>query len=59
VTSAAVSRRCGRVIGLAYLPPRLAQPGGLIQIRLEDGADITATVVDTPFFDPDGAQQRS
>jgi sarcosine oxidase subunit alpha len=56
VTSAARSRKCGAVIGLAYVPPELAEPGKTITIRLADRTDVTATVAALPFYDP--AQAR-
>jgi sarcosine oxidase subunit alpha len=52
VTSAARSRRCDRVIGLAYVPPELSAVGQDICIRLADRTDVTAKVTALPFYDP-------
>ena len=51
VTSAARSRKCGHVIGLAYVPPELADPGMTIVIRLVDRTEVSARVTALPFYD--------
>ena len=56
VTSAARSERCGHVIGLAYVPPELTDPGREFCIRLANGRDVSATVVTLPFYDPTRAR---
>jgi len=58
VTSARVSERVGRVIGLAWVGPDRAEEGAAISIRV-DGADHPATVTLTPFYDPQGELLRS
>lgn len=57
VTSCARSRRCAAVVGLALIHPRLAVIGGCIMIRLPDGSEVAATIVKTPFYDPNGLRQ--
>ncbi|MBU3735670.1 MAG: aminomethyltransferase, partial [Methylobacterium sp.] len=49
VTSIARSPALNRVIGLAYVAPRDAVPGSHFTIRHQDGTDVVATVVATPF----------
>jgi sarcosine oxidase subunit alpha len=57
VTSASSSRKCGKVIGLAYVRPDRSAPGTVLTIRLEAGRDVKATVTSLPFYDPDGEAQ--
>ena len=47
-----------KVIGLAYVPPTLAGPGSPINIKIDDGRIVKATVVTTPFYDPDNERQK-
>jgi sarcosine oxidase subunit alpha len=56
-TSVAFSPTLKRVIGLAYLPPDRTAPGTSFSIRIDSGAVITATVVATPFYDPQNTRQ--
>jgi sarcosine oxidase subunit alpha len=56
VTSIAWSPTVQCHIGLAFVVPDLAAVGTAISIRLSDGTLVTATVCDTPFYDP--ASQR-
>lgn len=58
VTSAARSRACGAVIGLALVMPHLAEIGRDITIRLPDGADLLARTAPIPFYDPQGERQK-
>jgi glycine cleavage system aminomethyltransferase T len=58
VTSARVSERLGRVIGLAWVEPERAEEGTGISIRF-GGALYDATVTLAPFYDPEGALLRS
>jgi sarcosine oxidase, subunit alpha len=58
VTSARVSERVGRTIGLAWVEPERAEDGATIDIRI-DGAVHTAEVTLAPFYDPKGALLRS
>jgi sarcosine oxidase subunit alpha len=51
VTSAARSLKCGHVIGLAYVPPELAEHGQTITIRLVDRTEVSARVTALPFYD--------
>lgn len=58
VTSVTDSDSLGRVIGLAMVRPDLNTVGNQVQIRLTDGSMVTATLVPTPFYDPEGARQK-
>jgi sarcosine oxidase subunit alpha len=57
VTSIADSPAVGKVIGLAYVAPALAQRGHF-SIRLGNGQLVGATVAATPFYDPTNARQK-
>jgi aminomethyltransferase len=48
VTSGAPSPSLGVSIGLAYVPPELAQPGSRLEILIR-GRAARARVVETPF----------
>jgi sarcosine oxidase subunit alpha len=56
-TSVAYSPTLQRVIGLAHLPPDCTAPGTTFSIRIDRGALVTATVVTTPFYDPQNTRQ--
>lgn len=58
VTSVARSPHRNAVIGLAMVPIGMADTGTRLGIRVTDGTLCDATVVDTPFYDPDNARQR-
>jgi sarcosine oxidase subunit alpha len=58
VTSSRFSPRLGAVIGLAYVPPELAEHGGSVTIADSEG-ETAAEVTTTPFYDPDGERQRA
>jgi sarcosine oxidase subunit alpha len=58
VTSARVSERLGRTIGLAWVGPELAEDEAELVIRV-GAADERATVTLAPFFDPAGERLRS
>jgi sarcosine oxidase subunit alpha len=58
VTSARRSAQLGKVIGMAWVPAGCAADGERITIS-DEGATHPATVVTTPFFDPEGAVLRS
>jgi sarcosine oxidase subunit alpha len=58
VTSARVSERLGRTIGLAWVGPELAEDAAEIEIRV-GSADERATVTLAPFYDPAGERLRS
>jgi sarcosine oxidase subunit alpha len=58
VTSVVRSPSLGKVIGLAYLPPDLAEPGRRFEIRVDGGTMAAAEVVATPFLDPENKRQE-
>jgi sarcosine oxidase subunit alpha len=58
VTSSRWSDQLGHAIGLAWVPPELAQEDTLLDIRV-DGRLETARVRLRPFYDPDGQQLRA
>jgi sarcosine oxidase subunit alpha len=58
VTSARVSERLGRTIGLAWVGPELAHDGSEIAIRV-GATDERATVTLAPFYDAAGERLRS
>src|SRR4026207_1141018 len=53
VTSVTFSPTLGRVIGLAYVKPEHSRLGSSIEIRVDRGERIRATVIRTPFYDPE------
>ena len=59
VTSVAHSPNLDKVIGLAYVAPDQSAPGQRIEIRVDGGRMVSATVAALPFFDPDGARQET
>lgn len=58
VTSAVLSPSLGMVVGLAYVPPDLAETGSRFFIRIEGGRMIEAIVTPAPFYDPDNRRQE-
>ena len=58
VTSARVSERVGRTIGLAWVRPELAAEEAELAIRV-DGHDERASVTLAPFYDAAGEKLRS
>jgi sarcosine oxidase subunit alpha len=58
VTSCVRSPTLGRVIGLAYLPPDLAQLGRSFEIRVDGGRMVEAVTVATPFYDSINKRQE-
>jgi sarcosine oxidase subunit alpha len=58
VTSARRSRRLGGVIGMAWVPARLANEGARIEIA-DHGSRVEGSVVTEPFHDPQGELLRS
>ncbi len=58
ITSVVKSPTLGKVIGLAYLPPAMAETGQRFEIRVDGGVMVAAEVVPTPFYDPDNARQE-
>jgi sarcosine oxidase subunit alpha len=58
VTSSRLSEQLGRVIGLAWVEPELAEESATIEIRV-DGAPRIAEVTLAPFYDPKGERLRA
>jgi sarcosine oxidase subunit alpha len=58
ITSVTRSPTLNKIIGLAFVAPDRSQPGTQFQIRLDDGSLVTATVVETPFYDPQAERQE-
>ncbi len=58
VTSCGMSPALGKIVGLAYVPPALAEPGSRFTIRCDKGAAVKARAVATPFYDPDNERQE-
>ncbi len=56
-TLAAHSQTLIKVIGLGYVPVEFSDFGSALTIRAESG-NLSATVVETPFFDPQGERIR-
>lgn len=59
VTSIALRESAGQLVGLAYITPSLASLGGKFKIRIDGGAMVESTIVKPPFYNPDGARQKS
>ncbi|NNC78468.1 MAG: aminomethyltransferase, partial [Woeseiaceae bacterium] len=57
VTSCGMSHMLGRIVGLAYVPTQLAEPGSRIHIGVDNGI-VDAVVEALPFYDPDGKRQE-
>ena len=57
VTSVVRSPTLGKVVGLAYLPPDLAEAGKRFAIRVDGGRMVTAETVPAPFYDPENKRQ--
>jgi sarcosine oxidase, subunit alpha len=57
VTSVRRSPTLGKVIGLCWLPAKMATPGQSFTVRTR-GELKTGRVVPTPFYDPDGTKLR-
>ena len=60
--SSRFSRTLGQSIGMALVRQDLAKPGGRLKIYKNDSnkpLHFTATVVQTPFYDPEGKRLRS
>lgn len=56
VTSVYKSPALGQVIGLAYVKPEQTKAGTKIQIRIDNGAMVEGTIVETPFYKPGNGQ---
>jgi sarcosine oxidase subunit alpha len=59
VTSVGASPALGHLIGLAYVDDLVLEHGNKIEIRVDDGAMVSAEIVSTPFYDPEGARQKT
>ena len=57
VTSCRFSAVLGQTVGMAWVPPALAEDGAEIEIA-SNGATLRATVTTAPFYDPQGELQR-
>ena len=58
VTSVTRSPTLNKVVGLAYLPPDLTEPGKRFEIRVDGGVMVRAETVATPFYDPENKRQE-
>jgi sarcosine oxidase subunit alpha len=58
VTSVARSPTLDKVVGLAYLPIDLTEPGKRFEIRVDGGVMVRAETVATPFYDPENKRQE-
>jgi sarcosine oxidase subunit alpha len=58
ITSSRWSPQLGRAIGMAWVPPDLAQDGAELTVKMNGGFE-KARVRTRPFFDPEGGRLRS
>jgi sarcosine oxidase subunit alpha len=58
VTSIARRSTLGRPLGLAFVRPDLARPGGRVTIRADQGREVVAEVAALPFYDPQNKRQE-
>jgi aminomethyltransferase len=58
ITSSAPGYSVGKTLALGYLRTSHAWPGGKVIVQIA-GRPISATVAQTPFFDPTGARMRA
>jgi sarcosine oxidase subunit alpha len=58
VTSVTRSPTLHKVVGLAYVPPDLAEPGKRFEIRVDGGRMVEAETSAVPFYDPDNERQE-
>ncbi|MGH8975175.1 MAG: glycine cleavage T C-terminal barrel domain-containing protein, partial [Acidimicrobiia bacterium] len=59
ITSSRLSPTLARAIGLGFVVDRLAAPGTVVTVRLEDGTTAPVTVMEHhAHFDPEGARLR-
>ena len=59
VTSSRLSPTLKRGIGLAWVRNEMAETGNNFTIRLANGSDVVATVLDHSVYDPDGLRLKS
>jgi sarcosine oxidase subunit alpha len=57
VTSVTFSPTLRQTIGLVYVKPEHSKPGSSIQIRVDGGEMIQASIVNAPFYDPKNLRQ--
>ena len=57
VTSCSISPTLGCAIGLAYVPPSMAEAGTDVTLKCEGNIRVTGTVCDLPFYDPKSERQ--
>jgi sarcosine oxidase subunit alpha len=58
VTSAVLSPKLKKIIGLAYVPTGKSTVGTRFRIRIDGGRMIGAEVIPIPFYDPDNKRQE-
>jgi sarcosine oxidase subunit alpha len=58
VTSCRMSRALGQAVGIAWVPPELAEDGRTIEFAW-DGRSASGTVATAPFYDPEGERLRA
>jgi sarcosine oxidase, subunit alpha len=58
VTSCRVSGALGRAVGIAWVPPALAEEGSEVRFA-SNGRTLSGTVSSGPFYDPDGERMRA
>jgi sarcosine oxidase subunit alpha len=59
VTSSRMSPTMKRGIGLAWVRNDMSDSGNNFTIRLADGQDVIATVLDHSAYDPEGLRLKS
>ncbi len=59
VTSSRLSPSLGRGIGLAWVRNDMSKTGSNFFIRLANGEDVEATVLDHAAYDPEGSRLKS
>ncbi len=59
VTSIAARSTLGYPIAMAFLEPGKSEAGTKVEIRLTDGSDCEASVVELPFYDPENVRQAN
>ena len=58
ITSIAHRSTLGYPLGLAFVHPRLAEPGTELTVRVERGALSRASVATLPHYEPDNTRQK-
>ena len=57
ITSIAKESTLGHAVAMAFVRPDMATPGTKIQIRVDHGQLVDATVTTMPFYDPENQRQ--